>query len=65
MAGLADKKIWVHCVANMRVSAFLYQYRRLIGGRAPEEAAKVILPAWKPNEVWQQFMELELERTMV
>ena len=23
-----DKKIWIHCAANMRVSAFVYKYRR-------------------------------------
>jgi hypothetical protein len=28
MAKLNGKKIWVHCAANMRVSAFIYRYRR-------------------------------------
>lgn len=59
MIGLPDKKIWIHCVVNKRVSAFLYQYERLILGKPPEEAARVMLPAWEPDDVWQRFMRLE------
>ena len=60
MSAFSDKKVWVHCVVNKRVSAFLYQYQRLAGGKSHEEAVKVMLPTWKPDKVWQQFMELEL-----
>ncbi len=56
-----DKKIRVHCAVNMRVSAFLYRYQRLVGGKKHEEALRVMLPTWKPIKVWQRFMALELE----
>ena len=61
LKGLSNKKVWVHCVVNKRVSAFLYQYQRLVCGKSNEEALKIMLPKWKPNEIWQQFMGLELE----
>ncbi len=57
----ADQKIWIHCVVNHRVSAFLYQYHRLALGATHEEAKKVMLPSWKPNDVWRRFMELRHE----
>ncbi len=60
MSAFSDKKVWLHCVVNKRVSAFLYQYQRLIEGKSHQEAVKVMLPTWKPNKVWQQFMALEL-----
>lgn len=61
MDAFSDQKIWVHCVANYRVSAFLYQYSQLVYGATPEEAKKVMLPSWIPNEVWQNFMAISPE----
>ena len=62
MEALSNEKIWVHCVLNKRVSAFLYQYQRLVHGESLEEAAKVMLTSWKPDPVWQWFMALDLGR---
>ncbi|WP_078118571.1 protein tyrosine phosphatase family protein [Thiosocius teredinicola] len=59
MQAFESKKCWVHCVVNYRVSAFLYQYFRLVRRVDEEEARKVVLEEWKPNEVWQEFMALE------
>ncbi len=51
-----DKKVFVHCAANMRVSAFIYLYRRICLG-ASEEVAKIALnKLWEPNEVWQKLI---------
>lgn len=60
MDAFSDRNVWVHCVVNKRVSAFLYKYQRLIHGKSHEEAAMVMLPTWEPNDIWQQFMELSL-----
>ncbi|WP_078118603.1 protein tyrosine phosphatase family protein [Thiosocius teredinicola] len=59
MQAFESRKCWVHCVVNYRVSAFLYQYFRLVRRMDEEEARKVVLEEWKPNEVWQEFMALE------
>jgi len=53
------KKCWVHCVVNYRVSAFLYQYFRLVRNVSSEEAKAVIIAGWQPDQVWREFMALE------
>lgn len=61
MTEFSDKRVWVHCVVNYRVSAFLFLYQRLVHGMATEEAGKVMLPGWQPNDVWKKFMQLSNE----
>ncbi|PCJ86280.1 MAG: phosphatase [Thiotrichaceae bacterium] len=58
MNAISNQKVWVHCVVNYRVSAFLYQYQRLIHGDTAEVARKVMLPTWEPNEVWLNFLAI-------
>ncbi len=55
MDALEDDTVWVHCVVNYRVSAFLYLYRRW-KGLSEDEARLAMLPDWKPNRTWQEFM---------
>lgn len=50
-------KIWVHCVMNMRVSAFVYLYRKCILGESAENASFPMRHIWQPDEVWKKFME--------
>jgi protein tyrosine phosphatase (PTP) superfamily phosphohydrolase (DUF442 family) len=40
------RRVFVHCIANMRASAFLYLYRSLVEG-VPEAEARATM-----NEVW-------------
>jgi protein tyrosine phosphatase (PTP) superfamily phosphohydrolase (DUF442 family) len=56
-----DKKIFVHCAANMRVSAFMYLYRLIHEGMSEEEAKQDLHRIWTPNENWQRFMEQVIE----
>ena len=52
------KKVWVHCAMNMRVSAFIYLYRKL---RLKEDEGSASYPMrhiWKPDDVWQSFIKL-------
>ena len=58
MQAYSDQKVWVHCALNYRVSAFLYQYPRLVKGLVHDEAKKVMLKTWEPNEIWKAFMAL-------
>jgi uncharacterized protein (TIGR01244 family) len=57
----ADKNVFVHCAANMRVSAFMYLHRRLNEGISEEEAKQTLHQIWVPNETWQKFMEEVIE----
>lgn len=52
-----DKQVFVHCVANMRVSAFVYLYRLLRQGVAEDQAQHTLNQIWQPNEIWQRFID--------
>ncbi|XGV99273.1 MAG: protein tyrosine phosphatase family protein [Leptolyngbya sp. BL-A-14] len=52
----AEQPIFVHCAKNMRVSAFLYLYRRLCQGMDETLAAQDLYAIWKPNDRWQSFI---------
>jgi len=49
--------IFVHCARNMRVSAFIYLYRVLVNHEKPEDCMDDLLSIWKPDEVWQAFID--------
>ena len=57
-----DKKRFVHCIANMRVSAFMFLYRVLRQGMPLDEARATMSQIWQPNPIWQKFIEAELAR---
>ena len=51
-----DQKVWVHCAANMRVSAFIYRYRSVVLDE-PEHSIKSDLEKiWTPVGVWNAFI---------
>ena len=54
---LSRRKVWVHCAKNMRVSAFVYLYRKLCLAESEEAAAHPMREIWVPNETWQSFIE--------
>ena len=50
MKANADRKVYVHCFANMRASAFVYLYRTLVE-QVPDDAAKEDMHViWDPTE---------------
>jgi uncharacterized protein (TIGR01244 family) len=51
-----SQKTWVHCAANMRVSAFVYRYRRDVLGQDKSEARRDLHKIWQPYGVWKQFL---------
>jgi protein tyrosine phosphatase (PTP) superfamily phosphohydrolase (DUF442 family) len=58
----ADKKIFVHCAANKRVSAFMYLYRTLHLGISQEDATRDLHQLWIPNEGWNTFINQVTEQ---
>ncbi|MEJ0022218.1 MAG: protein tyrosine phosphatase family protein [Alphaproteobacteria bacterium] len=64
MQGLEGRKKWVHCVANLRVSAFCYHYLRYVRGLDEEAARSPLLAKWGPHmtDVWKNFLALPPER---
>ncbi len=56
MDELKEVPVHVHCIANARVSAFLYRYRRDVLGMDEARARAEMEAVWKPNAVWARFI---------
>ena len=50
------KKVFVHCAANMRVSAFMALYRIQRLGWKPEDAFRDMQRIWTPDGWWRDFI---------
>ncbi|NNE70638.1 MAG: phosphatase [Rhodothermales bacterium] len=48
-----DRKVFVHCFANMRASAFTFLYRTLVEGVDESAAREAMDPVWDPMELEQ------------
>ena len=57
----ADKLVFVHCIANMRVSAFIYLYRLIHEGMRDEKAKNDLHEIWTPNDTWQELIKQVIE----
>lgn len=60
MEAFDDRPVFVHCAANMRVSAFVFLYRVLCQDVAQAEAERDLLAIWQPDEVWSRFIQDQL-----
>lgn len=56
-----EKKIFVHCVMNMRVSVFVYLFRVLHFKEKADLGYADILKIWQPDAVWQNFIQSNLD----
>ncbi len=58
MDTLINRKVWVHCIVNARVSAFLFRYLQTHRGFSAEQAKSPVLDAWLPemDAVWRAFL---------
>ncbi len=64
MDALIDKRVWVHCIVNARVSAFLFRYLQTHRGFSASQAKTPVLEAWLPrmDRVWSDFVSRAPER---
>jgi len=58
---IAAQPVFVHCAANMRVSAFMYLYRLIYEGMSDEQAKSDLQKIWTPNDTWQAFIQQAIE----
>jgi protein tyrosine phosphatase (PTP) superfamily phosphohydrolase (DUF442 family) len=56
------QQCFVHCMANYRVSSFIYLYRVLRLGVPQAEAEQQLRQIWQPNETWANFIDEQLAR---
>ena len=61
MDACRERSVFVHCVKNMRVSAFIYLYRVLRLGANPGEARNDMAKIWEPEGTWLDFIQSMLE----
>lgn len=52
-----DKKVFVHCAANYRVSSFVALYGESRLGWSAEQGDAHMRRVWEPNPAWAQFIE--------
>ncbi|HEX5650043.1 MAG TPA: GNAT family N-acetyltransferase [Steroidobacteraceae bacterium] len=60
MDAFDGRKVWVHCAKNMRVSAFVYLYRRLRRGEPDAVARHPMDEVWEPTGTWRAFIDQAL-----
>lgn len=51
-----SKRLFVHCVLNMRVSVFVYLYNVIQKHIDPEIAILNLRKIWEPDYIWQKFI---------
>ena len=60
MDDLRERRVFVHCAANKRVSAFVFLYRVIRLGVPRDNAATDLHRVWTPEPQWQQFIDTQL-----
>jgi len=55
-----DKKVWIHCEVNARVSAFMFHYLTKVAGFSVTSASSPVMIKWRPkmDKVWQDFIAI-------
>ena len=61
MAAFDERPVFVHCAANMRVSAFVFLYRVLCQAIPRSEAEREMHAIWQPDEIWSRFIQEQLK----
>lgn len=56
------KKIFVHCAANYRATAFTGLYLVATSQLTGEELSSFIAQIWQPDPVWQRFIAKAIQR---
>lgn len=62
MKAVKGRRVFAHCAANKRVSAFVALYRIAICGWSREAAMRDLRAIWEPNTVWGAFVDAQLSR---
>ena len=61
MEAFDGQRVFVHCAANMRVSAFVFLYRVLCQQVSVQDAAGDLHAIWQPDGVWSGFIQDQLK----
>lgn len=59
------EKVWAHCAANYRVSAFMYQYQKHVYDLSSEDAKSPIFQFWHPDKAWKKIINLKADEILL
>ena len=62
LRSVQERKVWLHCTKNWRVSAFMYIYHIIEMTMPHSEAASILHRIWKPDETWQTLIDEAIEK---
>ena len=63
MDACEGQRVFVHCAANLRVSAFMFVHRLQHDEVSRDEAERDLRRIWEPDEVWREFINVCLAKT--
>ena len=56
LENLQDKTVHIYCIANLRVTSFLYRYQRDVLNLPEADARRLMDSVWRPGGVWAKFI---------
>lgn len=62
MSGIKDKKVFIHCAKNYRVTAFMYIYHKHVLNTPFENIDVSIFEEWTPSQNWQNIMKTDFQK---
>jgi len=60
LSAASDQKVWVHCAANMRVSAFVFLHRLRTQSASRADAERDLRRIWEPEGAWRDLLNAQL-----
>ena len=62
LRSVQDRKVWLHCARNWRVSALMTIYHIVEMSMPHSEAEEIAHRAWQPDETWQALIDEAIEK---
>jgi protein tyrosine phosphatase (PTP) superfamily phosphohydrolase (DUF442 family) len=56
LSQIAKEKVFIHCIMNYRVSAFMYHYLSKVENRDEGDARSVMFQRWDMEPAWKKLM---------
>ena len=62
LSAVRGEPVFVHCLMNHRVTAFMYHYFTKVAGYGEEDARSPMFDQWEPNEIWKDVLSWSREK---
>lgn len=57
LSSLRGSKVFVHCIMNFRVSAFMYHYLSKMENLPEHQARSIMFNYWEVDPIWSELLE--------